>query len=282
MTTDADLCAYSDLPHNQCDHCRTTNTGTTRTRITTPPPTPHRPMRVVHPIATQPPTTKPRGRNLPQDTKHWETPDYITALCDHTHTTEHYNRLTPDTNGTLTSNAHHHHTTNPPLLEQLWSAAETSRGMDSGNTRAFGSSPAASLEALDVAIEIERDVHKMLRALGERDTHDHWPDTIAAVRHLGALITPGQFTTHRDEAHTIRRWWSAARVITGWDLPAFKPHNTCPVCSTLGSLRIKWPTGLCTTCRTVWDADMVGLLVEHIRLENDEDGLSATHQDETA
>ncbi len=258
-------CTYSDLPTKQCNHCHPEARPNTSTL-------PVRPMRVVHPVAVQPPTsTPPPPRTIPTDTDDWDLNDYVTALCDHTTVTEPYRYLHSNDDGTLTPITERHRTTSPPLLQQLWSAAETSKGMDSGNARGYQSSPAASLEALDVAIEIERDVHKLLTQLGETDSGDHWPDTTDAVRHLGSLVAPGQHTTRKREARTIRSWWSAARVVTGWDLPAFRPHNTCPVCANLGTLRIKWPTGLCISCRTIWDSDHSGLLVEHIRAENHED-----------
>lgn len=260
-----DHCDYSDLPTWACAHCPPTS-----------PPAPgplaaHRPtpLRVVHPIATQPPSPKPS--HLPEDTSRWDLTAYVTALCDPTIATEKYRQLHNNDDGSLTTVTGRHKTTSPPLLEQLWSAAETSRGMDNGHTRGFQSSPAASLEALDVALDIEHTVHKLLRTHGIIDSHDHYPDTIKAVRKLGSLVAPGEHTTHKDEARTIRHWWVAARVITGWDLPAFRPNNTCPMCGIRGSLRIKWPTGFCTQCRTVWDEEHSGLLVEHIRRENHED-----------
>lgn len=256
-------CSWSDLPTWACDHCPPTPAPTLQSAET-----PRTSLRIVHPVATQP--AGPTPRHLPENTSNWDLTDYITALCDPTITTEKYQQLHTNPDGSLTTHTGRHRTTNPPLLQQLWTAAETSRGMDSGNTRGFQSSPAASLEALDVALEIEQTVHELLRALGVVDSHDHYPDTIAAVRHLGSLASPGEHSTHRDEARTVRHWWVAARVITGWDLPAFRPNNTCPMCANRGTLRIKWPTGFCTSCRTAWDEEHSGLLVEHIRAENGE------------
>lgn len=281
-------CSWSDLLVGECDHCvharpepvgrlgrRRKNTITVL-QLGWRPVVQPAPMRVVYPVAYQEPVTTGPVRHLPGDTRKWDCADYVTALCDATVSNESFDLLHENDNGTLTAFPTQHRTTSPPLLEQLWSAAETSRGMDSGTTRGFGSKPSASIEALDFAVHIESRVHQLLRSFDVvdkrlRNSHDLFPDTISAVRHLGSLVTPGEFTTTRDEAKEIRSWWAGARVITGWDLPAFKPNNTCPVCGTRGGLRIKWPTGICVECRTVWDEDHVGLLVEHVRVENHED-----------
>lgn len=73
--------------------------------------------------------------------------------------------------------------------------------------------------------------------------------------------------------HDVRRWWHQARIITGWDTAAYRPYNTCPVCDQRGGLRINLAmhAGLCIECRSVWGADEIGLLAEHIRTENADD-----------
>lgn len=254
----SERCNWSDLPAGECHHCDSQPRPHTRD-IPIPP------ENIPHTIVTREHIELPRtGRALPEDTSHYELPDHISALCDWTKNAEPRVLIHHNTDGTMTSIVTRHLTTNPPLIKQLWEAAEGSRGLDVGN-HAFGSQPAASLEALDVASHIERQAHHTLRHNhGEPNSYDKWPETIAAVRHLGSIA-------NEDDARMVRRWWSMARVVTGWDLPAFKPDNTCPLCAKRGSLRIKYPTGFCVECRETWDDETIGLLVEHIRNENGED-----------
>lgn len=251
-------CAWSDLPAGECHHCDRN-------------PRPHLrdfpvpPENVAYTIASRPHVELPRtGRALPEDTAHYELIDHVAALCDWTKNAEPRDIVHHRNDGTMTTIVTRHLTTHPPLIAQLWEAAEGSRGLDTGN-KAFGSQPSARLEALDVVATIDREAHHSLRHTHrEANSHDRWPETIAAVRHLGSVATDA-------DAKTIRRWWAMARVVTGWDLPAFRPDNTCPLCAKRGSLRIKYPTGFCVECREYWDHDTVGLLVEHIRSENGED-----------
>ncbi|WP_157432593.1 hypothetical protein [Aeromicrobium sp. Root472D3] len=62
-------------------------------------------------------------------------------------------------------------------------------------------------------------------------------------------------------------------MLTGWDSPAWRPNNTCPLCGVKGGLRIRLDhhTGTCMDCRQTWDPSTIGLLADHIRVENHED-----------
>lgn len=251
-------CSYSDLPAGTCWHCDPTPRAHTRDI-----PKPFENIALT--IATQP-FNPPRisGRALPEDTAHYDLHDYISALCDHTINSQQRELTHHNRDGSIATTVTRHITTNPPLITQLWEAAEGSRGLDTGN-KAFGSQPAASLEALDVANDIDQGVHYSLKHThGETHSHDLYPETIHAVRHLGTIAT-------QHDAHMIRRWWSMARVITGWDLPSWRPDNTCPLCAKRGTLRVNYPTAFCVDCRSHWDHETIGLLVEHVRSENRED-----------
>jgi hypothetical protein len=70
----------------------------------------------------------------------------------------------------------------------------------------------------------------------------------------------------------VRHWWHQARIITGWDSPALRPHNTCPICEAHDSLRIRLDAAMCVECRTLWEGDdQLNVLARHIRAENDDD-----------
>lgn len=264
-----DRCEWSELPHHTCDHCTPGPRPSTHPwTVATPSQGENVALTIVRREHIELP---PTGRFLPEETRFWEVTDYIAALCDHTINSEPRTVLAHNRDGSITTTTTRHLTTNPPLINQLWEAAATSKGMDGGN-RVFGSSPSASLEALDMVMRIEQQVHHMLRHdHGEANSHDDYPHTIQAVRHLGSLTG-----RHTDNARTIRSWWAGARVVTGWDLPAWKPNNTCPLCAHRGGLRVKYPTAICVECRETWDEETIGLLVEHIRSENHEDEIDDT------
>lgn len=181
----------------------------------------------------------------------------------------------------------YHVTLNPPLLVQLAAAATPKASVDAGIARPSSSRPAASIESIDTLIRIDRDAAAWLRSLGEDDPGN----VIQCVVRLGALAVQERCDRdtgkrdresgwinccryHQVEAD-VRRWWGWARIITRWDLPPFQPANTCPLCGTRGSLRVRVAEQLATCtedqCRETWDQDTIGLLADHIRRENHED-----------
>jgi hypothetical protein len=203
--------------------------------------------------------------------------DLVHELCEDTQHREFYMRK---------RKPRYHTTDNPPLLVQLYRSAMPSYTQVDGAGKVATSRPAASVDAIDTAIRIRTDAARWLRGLGADDSGD----AVAVVRRLGSL-TPsqehcGRRTPRRDKqglvicctAHRIegdiRRWWTWARTITGWDLPAWQPDNTCPLCGTRGSLRIRLVDRIAScvedVCRETWDENTLGLLAEHIRGENGE------------
>lgn len=183
--------------------------------------------------------------------------------------------------------ARYHVTNNPPLLVQLRRSVMPTNTQTEDNAGTVATSrPAASVAAIDTAKQIRTDAAQWLRDLDADDTGD----SIAVVRRLASLApsqdhcgkrTPRRditgrvtcCTAHRIEAD-VRRWWTWARMATGWDTPPWQPHNTCPLCGTHDSLRIRPVEKIasCTagTCRAVWDEATIGILAEHIRNENGE------------
>ena len=145
----------------------------------------------------------------------------------------------------------YHTTHNPPLLAQLDESAMPSNNRIDGAGSIAGSRPAANVDAIDTARRIARDA-------------TNW------LTHYSPLIINGDTDLSRD----IQRWWTWARITTGWDQPAFQPHNTCPHCGVLGTIRIRLHEHLATctndTCRATWDHDTIGILAQHIRTENGE------------
>ncbi|MBM7788866.1 hypothetical protein [Tenggerimyces flavus] len=157
----------------------------------------------------------------------------------------------------------YHETEHPSLLEQLLGAVDPSRSAEEGTgiARPYGSAAAARLDAIDAALRIDREAAAWLRALGKDDPGD----TIACVRQLGPHLR------NTEIARDVRRWWTWARVLTGWDSPAWRPDNTCPLCGVRGILRVRLDkrSAVCIGCWETWDTETVGLLADHIRAEND-------------
>lgn len=150
-----------------------------------------------------------------------------------------------------------------PLLEQLAAATHGATGLsdESAGTR-FGSKPAAHLEALDLLARIDRQS----RDLADEHGIDE-PDLTERLTRLSGFIG---HEPHR----AVRAWWSAARVVTHWDSPAYRPHGApCPHCWDTGTLRIRVDEelGHCTGCGETWDATgdpdsrPLGLLAQHVK-----------------
>ncbi|WP_377322841.1 hypothetical protein ACFJIY_25245 [Pimelobacter simplex] len=186
-----------------------------------------------------------------------------------------------------TSYTQRHHVDAPSLLDQLNNTLPSIGGAIIGSGGGHASRPAASIEAIDTFIHIDREASRWVRDLGEDDPIN----TKLCVRLLGSLLPstevcgprprrdgnqpPDCCARHAIE-HDIRRWWTQARIVSGWDVAAFKPRNTCPLCEGRGTLRIRisdYPdvTALCVSCRETWDPTTITLLAEHVRLENQED-----------
>ena len=162
-----------------------------------------------------------------------------------------------------------HHTTRvPSLLQQLWDNDTPSAAAETGTRPGFASKPAASLEALDSATRIDLEAARWIRDLGE---DDHYLNTAATVQQLHALAASADQVTRDAITRDVRRWWTQARIITGWDSAPWEPDATCPMCGDRGTLRVRLveKIGMCTNdaCREVWAPETIGLLADHIRAE---------------
>lgn len=187
--------------------------------------------------------------------------DMITELTSaHTHR-EHY---TVRVNGAWSPKDHQ--TMVPPLLLQLLSSPVVSSAPIGESLVPFGSRPTARIEALDCLVRIDMEASRWLRDLGQEDP----TDTLLLVRRIGGLLRSQPGVTRRELERDVRRWWTQARIVTGWDSPAWRPDNTCPLCSVRGGLRVKLAdqTALCVECGETWTPESIALLADHIRGEN--------------
>ncbi|MFT4189881.1 MAG: hypothetical protein QM621_15060 [Aeromicrobium sp.] len=196
--------------------------------------------------------------------------------------TEHHQQRTPferdiiATNGSSTRYTEVYVTNHEPLITQLaGSEKPASQGGEVGAATP-SSKPAAHLDALDAVALIDHLAHAWLDHLGQPARLD----TIAAVRRVGSLLPRldpcpqprPDCCEHHELARDIRRWWIRARVLTGWESPAWKPDATCPVCGERRTVMIRMTSEVatCTHCRETWDADTIGLLAEHVRFETEQ------------
>lgn len=154
----------------------------------------------------------------------------------------------------------------PPLLDQLTTTSPSGTG-EERNGGGYASRPAARLEALDTMVNIDLEASRWVRDLGEDDPLD----TKACIRRLHGLHRSASGPTRREILRDVRRWWLQARIVSGWDSPAWRPDNTCPMCGERGGLRVRLGdrTALCVTCRETWDVTNIGLLADHIRGESE-------------
>ncbi len=163
----------------------------------------------------------------------------------------------------------HHVTRVPSLLTQLWANDIPSGSVEEGARAGYASKPAARLDATDTATRIDLEAARWIRDLGE---DDHYVDTAATVRQLHSLAVSADPVTRAAITRDVRRWWTQARIVTGWDSPAWTPDNTCPQCGERGTLKVRLTEkiGMCTNdpCRTTWDDTTIGLLADHIREES--------------
>lgn len=165
---------------------------------------------------------------------------------------------------------HRRHVTRvPSLVDQLWTNDIPSAATEDGPRPSFKSKPAARLDALDAAVRIDLEASRWVKDLGEDDPSD----TTACIRLLHGLSASADAVTRRAIERDVRRWWTQARIVTGWDSPAWTPDNTCPQCGDRGTLKVKLADaiGMCTNdaCRVTWDQTSIGLLADHIRLESE-------------
>lgn len=168
-----------------------------------------------------------------------------------------------------------HESTHMSLLDQLREAAAPSRAGDATLGGAFGSRPAARVDALDTLADIERgvdDIAVRWFRLDARHMVEH--DLRAIVGQLGRCDQE----TLEDIARRIRKWVTRARVVADWDSPPWRPRATCPLCAMKGSLRIRLAerAAVCVACGETWDSATIGLLADHVRAERADDEQAAS------
>lgn len=203
--------------------------------------------------------------------------DFVDEL---TRTHQHREHYTTRTNGT--TYGHNHPTRVPPLLIQL-AGASPSGAVDERDNSGYESRPTIRVDALDTLARIHDEAACWVRWCGHDapgDKLDHatgaslsGSGTIACVRLLGGLAPSLDPGVRGQLLADVRRWWTWARIVSGWDSASWRPDNTCPMCGERRTLRINLAdeVAFCVKdqCRETWDASNIGLLADHIRAEAD-------------
>jgi hypothetical protein len=172
-----------------------------------------------------------------------------------------------------------HKTAVSSLLDQLGQAVEPGGIGDTGRGIP-GSRSAARLEAVDTLLRIDAAAASWLTLRCHRPLRASTADNLRALVGCASDLDETALWELTREA---RRWATMARVTTGWEVPPFRPANSCPLCAERGTLRIRVGDGVssyetwatCTNCAESWDPQTVGLLAEHIRAENGDEPLTA-------
>jgi hypothetical protein len=186
-------------------------------------------------------------------------------------------RTVRDDNGTWVTTQHRTHV--PSLLEQLSEALEPGGTGDTGRA-VPGSRPSARVDAMDVEQRIDQAAYLWAKTYATDRRWDPLPSRLRALVGVAGWIETEE---QHQLAVEVRRWATWARVVTGWEVPPFRPDNTCPLCASRGGLRVRAGDGvtsteahaLCLDCGEAWDPSTIGLLAEHIRAENGDEAVSA-------
>lgn len=164
-----------------------------------------------------------------------------------------------------------HRAAHLPLLADLARAIHPTGGLggDGGRSRP-GSRPGARLDAIDGMTKITAGARLWVTRLGGTPR-------ATVVHDLGSLVGLAGGLT--DEmcgwlALDARGWVTLARVVSGWQTPAFAPHAPCPQCERVGGLRIRLEerVGVCLVCGADWVAGDGGIFVlaDHVRLTTED------------
>jgi hypothetical protein len=167
-----------------------------------------------------------------------------------------------------------HVTRVPALLTQLWDAP--SNQSETGSAAGYESRPVARLEALDTAARIDIQAARWITDLGEHPRSLHTADVI---HQLHGLVPSANQVQRKAIESSVRSWWMQARIVTGWDSPAWSPSNTCPQCGERGTLKVRLAEhiAMCKNdaCLATWDETTIGLLADHIRAESEAERVAA-------
>lgn len=156
------------------------------------------------------------------------------------------------------------------LITQLAGSDIPSGASEDGPRAGYSSRPAARLDALAALADIDLQASRWITDLGEQPRSLHTQDL---VLQLHGLTASAELPARKAITASVRSWWITARIVTGWDSPAWRPDATCPQCGERGTLSIRLADKIarCSheACWSTWDEVTIGLLADHIRAESE-------------
>jgi hypothetical protein len=159
----------------------------------------------------------------------------------------------------------------PSLIHQLATNDTHTGSAEDGSRSGYASKPAARLDALAALAHIDLQAARWITDLGETPRSLH---TRELVLQLHGLSASAEEPARRAITASVRSWWITARIVTGWDSPAWRPDATCPQCGERGTLSIRLADKIarCSheACGSTWDEATIGLLADHIRAESEQ------------
>lgn len=174
-----------------------------------------------------------------------------------------------------------HVTMHPCLLDQLADATDPGQhhawpDNDGHGCAVPGSTPAARLSVVDLQRRIMRETLAWHRYLD----HQPPPNLHRGVAGLVAVSGDADLDDLAELVTDVRRWRAWAKLLTGWATPPWSPRVPCPVCGTLGQLRVWLDRSVAgcghDDCRAWWDEHTIGILGNYIRTYTDAaDGTTA-------
>lgn len=200
--------------------------------------------------------------------------DHASKLSDNVHELidprTHREPFTKYVNGTWITDRHV--TDVPPLLTQLGTAFQRGSSGIGEDKGAYCSQPSLRVEAIDTYMRIDTEARNWERSMNLNPRQELEDVLRSLVGGLSRLDDDDQDLL----VGFSSAWVTWARIATGWETPAFKPPNTCPLCAKTGGLRIRLGDGItssdahgmCVHCGEHWTPETIGLLSEHIRWEN--------------
>lgn len=157
-----------------------------------------------------------------------------------------------------TQRAERHLSAHPSLLNQLRQLASDLPGQVEDATRRIpDSTPPGSWGALTAVLRIETGAAAWVDRLAQ-------PLRANPEGNLRFLLAQTTVPAYGQQiADDIHRWWTIARVETGWDDPPRTLQDPCPY-EDCGSRSLRVRAGVtaawCSDCGAVWDSVSIGVL----------------------
>jgi len=150
----------------------------------------------------------------------------------------------------------------PSLLDQLHRAIIPGEVYVEDQNRVHRtprSMPPGRLEAINALMQIEAGAALWIVRV-RLTLRESAPSNIRAL--VGAQTDSDQAS---DILADLRRWYSWAATLTGWERPPWRPNAPCPACEHHGlRVHLARQTAACVNCGAGWTPDTIGILGDYV------------------